>query len=51
VPKDQEIISQIMPKVMTKLREELGLDKITPSVVDTLSKQELQNLVKNFITE
>ena len=49
VPDQQEIITKIMPEVMSHLRKELGLDKITPDSVDTLSKEQLQNLVRNFV--
>ena len=34
---------------MPQVRKELGLDKIMPERVDTLSKEQLQNLVKNFV--
>ena len=45
IPNEQEIFEKIMPQV----RKELGLEKITPEIVDTLSKEQLQNLVKNFV--
>ena len=45
IPNEQEIFEKIMPQV----RKELGLDKITPEIVYTLSKEQLQNLVKNFV--
>ena len=45
IPNEQEIVEKIMPQV----RKELGLDKITPEIVYTLSKEQLQNLVKNFV--
>jgi len=48
-PDDEEIINDIMPKVMTQLRVELGLDQITNESVDTLNKEQLKNLVKNFL--
>ena len=34
---EQEIVEKIMPQV----RKELGLDKITPEIVYTLSKEQL----------
>ena len=46
IPNEQKIFEKIMPQV----RKELGLDKITPEIVDTLSKEQLQNLVKNFVS-
>ena len=49
VPNDQELADKIMPKVLGKLRKELGLDKITPEIVDTLDNNQLKNLVKNFL--
>ena len=49
VPDQQEIAKEIMPEIMAKLRKELGLGTYQPEVIDTLSKQELQNLVKNFM--
>ena len=45
IPNEQEIFEKIMPQV----RKEIGLDKITPEIVDILSKEQLQNLVKNFV--
>ena len=49
VPDQEEIADKIMPEIMAKVRKELGLGSITPETVDTLSKQQLQNLVKNFV--
>lgn len=49
VPDQQEIADKIMPEIMVALNKKLGLDKLTPDVVDTLSKEQLQNLVKNFV--
>ena len=49
VPDQEEIADKIMPEIMAKVRKELGLGNITPEIVDTLSKQQLQNLVKNFV--
>ena len=45
IPNEQEIFEKIMPQ----FRKELGLVKIMPEIVDTLSKEQLQNLVKNFV--
>ena len=45
IPNEQEIFEKIMPKI----RSELGLDKITPEIVDTLDNNQLKNLVKNFL--
>ena len=45
IPNEQEIFEKIMPQV----RKEIELDKITHKIVDTLSKEQLQNLVKNFV--
>ena len=49
VPDQQEIVSKIMPEVMTHFRKELGLDKITPETVDSLNMEQLKNLVKNIL--
>ena len=49
VPDQQEIAKEIMPEIMAKLRKELGLGTYPPEIIDNLSKQELQNLVKNFM--
>jgi integrase/recombinase XerD len=48
-PDDEEIITKIMPEVLTHLRKELGLGTITNDAVDTLNKEQLKNLVKNFL--
>jgi integrase len=50
VPDEQEIINKIMPSIMGNVRKQLGLDKITPEIVDNLDNTQLKNLVKNFLT-
>ena len=49
VPDQQEIVSKIMPEVMTHFRKELGFDNITPETVDSLNMEQLKNLVKNIL--
>jgi len=38
-----------MPEVLIHLRKELGLGTITNDAVDILNKEQLKNLVKNFL--
>jgi integrase/recombinase XerD len=46
IPDDHEIITQIMPKIMQKIRDEF---KVTEKEVDTMNSEQLKNLVKNFL--
>jgi len=46
IPDDHEIITQIMPKIMQKIRDEF---KITEKEVDTMNSEQLKNLIKNFL--